>query len=442
MTTPDTMTILPSLIDLTPRVNPHKLMFDEVISSLTSKFSVLWTYVGDGPCFIGRRFSVQQQRENELKSEKLLLDPGPQSVSGNGLPQHLSHWRDGIRDFVLESVDQGKRVQIKEMLISFSNAGDEFVSRTRAFDENLQFDSVFQALRNLWIVNSMQVTFGLPICVSPSGFAYSLLYTYTDNFLDSEVIPRYEKEAFSNIFARRLAGFDVPEVSPMLAKVSPLVKLIETEYPHDLFPEVYLSLLAIHRAQQESVQQQVGDQHIVGPDILTISVEKGGTSVVADAYLAKGRLTLAETEFAFSYGVFLQFVDDLQDVKEDLIEGSETLFTHAVTAGTLDATTNRLLRYLRQVLFSASLLNGPQADGLPELIYQGGTGIILESIALNPEMFSEGFAKTAEQFSPLRFEAIRRMHAKHASLVTKFGSHEDRLSAHKGVGQKGHFEEF
>ncbi len=400
------------------------MTLDKVISNLTTKFSALWNCVSDAPCLIGRTYSEEQQRENGLKSEDLLLDADFQSKHGNGVQKHINRLRDCVRDLVLKSVEHERREQIEEMLVAFSDAGDEFVTRTREFDKDLQFDNIFQALRNLWIINSMQEAFELPIRANPSGFAYSLLYTYTDNYLDSAAITQYEKQEFGNIFGLRLAGFEVPKDSALVSNVSSLVDIIEKEYPRALFPEVYSSLLAIHRAQQGSLLQRRSDPHCEGPDILSVSVEKGGTSVVADAYLAKGRLTPAETEFAFGYGVFLQFIDDLQDVKEDFAGGSESLFTIAANEGKLDSFTNRLLWYLREVLFSASPLHGPRADGLTELILQGSVGLILESIARNPEMFSEEYVKTSEHFSPLKFEAIRKMHRKRESMELSFVSRE------------------
>jgi hypothetical protein len=422
------------LIDFNPCVPLRQSSRNEVIASLTTKFSSLWNWTSDLPCLIGKTYNLREQQEFERKSEKLLLDAEPASRTPDGVHKHMSRLRDCVRDLVVETVDRGKREQIKEMLIAFSEAGDEFVRRSREFDEDLRFDGIIQALRNVWIVNSMQAAYGIPICVNPSGFAYSLLYTYSDNYLDSMVISEHKKEEFGNVFGLRLAGFDVPENTPLVSKVSSLVRLIEAEYPRDLFPEVYSSLLAIHRAQLGSLQQRVNEPLGGKADILHLSVEKGGTSVVADACLAKGRLTLAETEFAFGYGVVLQFIDDLQDVKEDLLGGSETVFTRAAGEGTLDAITNRLVRCLGEVLVYVSPSHGPQADGVRELIFQGSLGLILESIALNPEMFSGDFTKTMEQHSPLRFEAIRRIYQKRASLETTIDMQSEHWTTLNGRG--------
>ena len=57
-----------------------------------------------------------------------------------------------------------------------------------------------------------------------------------------------------------------------------------------------------------------------------MSCAKGGTSVLADACMARGWLNEEESRFAFDWGVLLQLGDDLQDVREDMQRGSMTLF--------------------------------------------------------------------------------------------------------------------
>jgi hypothetical protein len=419
----------PALLDLTHREFQEQRILDEEVSHLTAKFSALWNSMPDRPCLMGRPCDPLQQQKNEFRWEQLLPEPDSQSIDGDWAEKHLAALRDCVRDLVLDSVDQTKRKRLGQMLSAFSDAGDEFVRRAREFDPHLRFNSIFQALRNLWIVNSMQAAFDVPICANSSGFAYSLLYTYSDSYLDSVAFSEDEKAEFNRIFGLRLSGFDAPSRTPLESKISLLVDTIEKEYPRDLFPEVYSSLLGIHNAQKGSLRQRKNHRDGSRSDILAISVEKGGTSVVADAYLAKGTLALDEIEFAFGYGVFLQFIDDLQDVKEDLASGSETLFTLAANEGTLDIITNRLVLYLQEILSSSSPFHKPPESGVTELIQNGSVGLVLESIALNPEMFSEGFSRIAESYSPLRFEAISKLHQRRALLELKMESHERMIQA-------------
>ena len=78
--------------------------------------------------------------------------------------------------------------------------------------------------------------------------------------------------------------------NPHEAAVFRLIEKIENEYPRKDFPEIYASLLAIHAGQAKSLRQQ-GGLCILSPQaLLQISVEKGGSSVLADSWLVAGRL--------------------------------------------------------------------------------------------------------------------------------------------------------
>jgi hypothetical protein len=411
------------------------MTFEETISNLTSKFCELWQSMPDRPSRIGRTYSPSQQQKNESRWEQLLFEPDAQAINGDWIGKHLGGLRDGVRDLVLESVEQTKREPIGRMLSAFSDAGDKFVRRAKEFDSRMRFNDIFQALRNLWIVNSMQAAFDIPICANSSGFAYSLLYTYSDNYLDSAAISVDKKAEFNKTFGLRLSGLDVPLCTPLESKISLLVSIIEKEYPRKLFPEVYSSLLGIHNAQKESLRQRDNPRNAMKSDILKISVEKGGTSVVADAYLAKGKLTPGEIEFAFGYGVFLQFIDDLQDVREDLESGSETLFALAAREGTLDRIANRLVLFIQEILSATCPICQSPANGAKDLILNGSIGLILESIALNPAFFSEEFTKIAEFYSPLQFEAIRKLHQKRTGIESKLDSHERFIQANTSALQ-------
>ena len=125
-----------------------------------------------------------------------------------------------------------------------------------------------------------------------------------------------------------------------------LIALIETQYPQALYPNVFECLLAIHRAQEQSVGQVHSPHPHSDIECLRVSCAKGGSSVLADACLAYGSLTNQESRFAFEWGVLLQLGDDLQDVREDPQRGSMTLFSGAAAEGrSLDGVTIQLLKF-------------------------------------------------------------------------------------------------
>jgi hypothetical protein len=128
-----------------------------------------------------------------------------------------------------------------------------------------------------------------------------------------------------------------------------LVSLIESQYRRAEHPEVFASLCGIHRAQAKSVELQRA-AGASACDVLEIVFEKGGTSVLADAWLAAGTLTPIAVEFAFAWGVALQLGDDLQDVAADARDGIRTAFSEAAGREPLDAATNRAFHFGARVL--------------------------------------------------------------------------------------------
>jgi hypothetical protein len=405
------MTNLEPIADRIDAASERTMSFERRISGLASRFSAMWRCESDALGPFGMSFSVQQQRDTEAKAERVMSREADLDASSEqkALLQ-VQRLKTSVRDLVVKSMDPGQREETREMLSQFSESGDEFVRQAKEFDPRLKPEEIFQALRNVWIVNSMQVVLGLPICLNRSGLAYSLLYPYTDNYLDAPAASEREKKDFNRALARRLAGFPLTPSTDHAAKISDLVEMIESEHPRGLFPDVYESLLAIHRAQESSLRQGEGEDRCAQRDILRISVEKGGSSVLADAYMAKGLLTPREADFAFGYGVFLQFIDDLQDVCEDVRNSHRTLFTLAATEGSLDGMANRLVRFLNTVLDSSDLLSLPQAAALTELVRRSCCSLILESIALTSSLYSNDYVEAVERYSPVRFDCIRKLH--------------------------------
>ena len=115
-------------------------------------------------------------------------------------------------------------------------------------------------------------------------FAYSMLYPLTDNWLDDPAVPSARKRAFNQRFGWRLAGLPVIPHDAREAAVFRLVARIEDELPRRDFPWVFESLLAIHEGQSRSLDQQ-GASGLGDDEILAISFEKGGSSVLADLHL-------------------------------------------------------------------------------------------------------------------------------------------------------------
>jgi hypothetical protein len=301
--------------------------------------------------------------------------------------------------------------------------GTKLAQWARQFDPNLGMADIIQACRNAWTACGLQPLLGQPIGLTPSILGYSLLYPYSDNFLDQEDVPRAEKLRFSERFRKRLHGIALPAEGVREAALWTLVDLIEQQYTRACYPQVFACLLAIHQAQEESIAQTEGFRLRGGfteSEILRTSCAKGGTSVLADACLAYGSMSPEESRFAFAWGVLLQLGDDLQDIREDMRRGSVTLFTHAATSGCpLDSLVIQLLNFSEWVAAGMeSLAHG--SPMLKNLLRTSWQSLIVGAIANSHEFFSTEFQTEAEGWSPFRFDFLR---ARNARLAGRQGLH-------------------
>jgi hypothetical protein len=394
--------------------------FDAQLSTLKSDCIALWQNTPEEFPRFERAYTRHEQQETEAKVEAAIIDEKDIEPDSEEAMVRLQRMKSSIRNMVVQSTDSQHRGETDAILSEFSDAGDEFVRQARTFDPELTAEDVFQALRNLWIINSMQVGLGAPVSVTPSGLAYSLLYPYSDNYLDDPSITKEVKRQFSGRFRRRLSGFKDQPLSRLESRIWDLVEMIESEFPRAVFPVVYESLLAIHTGQEKSLRQHDPEARWTQSDLLEISVEKGGTSVLADGYIAKGTLFIDEAELSFGYGVFLQLIDDLQDVEEDLRNGHQTLFTLAASRSTLDAMANRLHRFVDDVLTTCDSRAPRRPEALTELVRRSCRVLILESIARSPGLYSERYARDIEQYSPMGFACIRGLHEKMKAKQIRF----------------------
>jgi hypothetical protein len=71
----------------------------------------------------------------------------------------------------------------------FLPAGVEFARRARHFDAALTMPEIVQACRNAWTAYGFQPLLDESAHITPSIVGYSLLYPYTDNYLDRRERP-------------------------------------------------------------------------------------------------------------------------------------------------------------------------------------------------------------------------------------------------------------
>ena len=192
---------------------------------------------------------------------------------------------------------------------------------------------------------------------------------------------------------------------------------------------MFESLLAIHRAQEKSLRLLRGRASPYEVDVLGISFEKGGASVLADGYLVAGALTPAQEEFAFGWGVFLQLVDDLQDVRQDATDGLLTVYSQAAGRWPLDALTHRTFHFGNRVLERLSCFDAPDSEPLKELMRWSATRLLIDAAGGSGRLYSRRTLWALEAHSPFRFSflakrrrGLARQHAALMRLVEAFAA--------------------
>lgn len=374
-----------------------------MIQHLTDVALTKWHTTSDVFMLNNTAISLEEQQKNEAAIDSFSNDL---SSLVKAIPKRLPNrkkWKSKIMDLTSEL--EAKISPTENKLDYFLNLGygevtTAFIKQVRQFDPQMDMYDTFQAIRNVWIMNSIQLLFGMEVKLTPSIFAYSMMCPYSDNYLDDPSRTLSEKKQFNQRFKNWLMGEKARPANPLEDKLFRLVHMIEKEFDRTENPAVYEGLLAIHKAQEESLLQQRG---AVSEEVLAISFDKGGASVLADAYLVRGTLTEKEAEFFFNYGVLLQLIDDLQDIEEDLQAQHQTIFTQADDSFDLDALTNQLMNFIQNFRDQDTCFTSEQGTELKEVICTSALGMLDEAIAQNHQRYSKEYYQVRDKESMIRF---------------------------------------
>ena len=295
-----------------------------------------------------------------------------------------------------------------EIILSdeFKDVSKDFFYRARAFGPELKPEDIYQGMRNVWIMNGLQLMAEKPVKITPSVFAYSMIYPYSDNLLDDPGISNDQKQAFSERFDRRLHGLPEKPVNHTEKQLFRLITMFEEEFPRIEFPNVYESLYAIQQGQTNSLKM-IADNGLSDDEICTICFEKGGASVLADGYLVAGELTREEEQALFGYGVYLQLLDDIQDVREDSLAFTKTIFS-CLPENDLGRFVNKTIHFGRMALEEMRCFKGVNGDDFLGLMNRSIETMIVESVGLNHTWFSKNYLNEIEKVSPLHFSYLRK----------------------------------
>ena len=382
------------------------------VQRLTGQVRQMW-YAGDSRRLpLQRRYSHREQADNEAQLDHLIERLNREAKRRPSSLREQQAARERLLAAAIPAcrtiLDAGEEHLALLHDGGLAKAAGEFVREARAFDANLSPENIYQAARNAWAMFTLQLQLALPVQLTPSILGYSLIYPYSDNFLDDPKAGAPAKAAFGRRLGQRLAGQRLAPANDTEARIWHLVGLIEGQYPRNAHPGVFNSLQAIHRAQMRSVallRRQAAPHDL---DVLGITIEKGGASVLAHGYLVGGSPLGRHERFLFALGAFLQLLDDLQDLEVNLGEGLTTIFTQAVDHGPLDRLTNRTFLLGSAVQEMDAGFATPEADHLQELMARSTNLMLIEAASHIPQYYSLAYVKALQAHSPVRLSYLQR----------------------------------
>src|SRR5581483_11221509 len=127
--------------------------------------------------------------------------------------------------FGAEALDLGADA-VDLLTHGFLPVGKTLARWAHRFDPTLSHADITQAARNAWAACGMQPLFGEPMRLTPSILGYSLLYPYSDNYLDQRAVTHDHKVRFSRRFRARLRGEALHAADPHECSVWEMVRLI------------------------------------------------------------------------------------------------------------------------------------------------------------------------------------------------------------------------
>jgi hypothetical protein len=381
------------------------------VESYINHFVKIWEESAETLPEFNRSYSEEEQTERETRfnafQEKIKSFQSKKNVRALKSFDPGQSFFPVFRAF-LQNVFDFEPDQLEIILSDdFKNVSKDFFYKARKFGPELSPENIYQGMRNVWIMNGLQLMMGIPVEITPSVFAYSMIYPYSDNLLDDPNISNFEKQEFSKRFNLRLHGETVEPYSHTESQLFRLVGMFEDQFPRNEFPEVYESLYAIQQGQTRSLNL-INCNGLEESVVREICFEKGGASVLADGYLVAGHLSSEQEQALFGYGIYLQLLDDIQDVKEDAEAQTKTLFSCLDGTPDLGAFVNRTIHFGRIAMEELRCFSGTEMETMLRLMNQSIETMVIESVGLNPQSYSKGYLQTLEKYSPLRFEYIRQ----------------------------------
>lgn len=293
----------------------------------------------------------------------------------------------------------------QKTLAAFQDELKDFLRHVREFAPELSLEGIGQAIRNYIVYAMFKEINQVKSCFSMACFGYSMLYPFTDNYIDSEKNSDKEKTEYNQIIRDKIEGKDVQPKSLHQLRTCQLLQMIESEYPGKRDSSIFVLLLMMLEAQEGSLRQQNKILTLTPAERLDISLYKGGLSVLIDRLFVNKEITENDLVFYFEFGFFLQLADDLQDIKEDSIQGNQTIFTGDPHSKREEEIVNKLLHFVQRIFDAYQAEN----DSYKHFILSNCYQLIYSSIVRSKAFFSKEYLDKLEKYLPVTYQFLENI---------------------------------
>ena len=174
------------------------------VSATIAEWQSCGLFRAPSPVQDGPRFSpADQQRKEDAYDEALrTVEREAKQARRSGAERIAAQRRIAAVFPRFASIALGLEDDAVHLLTDgFLPIGTQFAQWSRRFDPKLTMADTIQACRNAWTVCGIQPLLGDRMQMTPSILGYSLLYPYSDNYLDSEKIPTAASSNSARAFA-------------------------------------------------------------------------------------------------------------------------------------------------------------------------------------------------------------------------------------------------
>ena len=372
------------------------------------------------PAFL-KEITPEKKIENEAYAASVLAQMKDQLQSFPRLSFRRKSWRKKTLAYIQKILAEETIMNIHQVLSPVSRQAflselTVFWQNVRQFAPELASDGIGQAIRNYTVymmfveMHSLEHSFYLP------AYGYSMLYPFTDNYIDSAEYTSSQKKAYNRLIREKLEGKPVSPDSTYGKKTCELLSaaMLERSSEDSQERKSCLSqlLLLMLDAQEQSLAQMQDTTEPTTPattltqdECLNISLYKGGISVLTDRYYVNLPLSDQDLKFYFGFGFFLQLADDLQDIAEDSQLLRSTLFTLNKGTDAHEKLVNRILHYVNQLFASFS---EEKNQSFRDFVCYSSCLLIIYSAAGSRDFFSEEYLTRLEAFCPVRFSFLEK----------------------------------